>query len=400
MSQSGSFNNGVFPPGTVIQTLTGNTGGAIGPDGAQNINILGAHGINTSGAVNTITVAIDNTIILGDLSPVAAGSDALTLTTGDLSIVSGNLNLPLTADADNGVIEVNGNRFIHSFGATNTFVGVDSGNFTLTSFSTTGIGANALDALTSGAFNTAGGFGAQSAVTNGSNNASWGSGSLISLTTSNENSAFGNSTLNALLTGANNTALGYNSGSAYTTNESNNIVIGNVGVIADSATIRIGTTGTHTGTYLAGIDGVNVASTAEVVTMGNGATADKLGTAVITAGTGIMVTPGVNTITISGNGTLTLTVTPVNTSPYVVLSTDQYLSVDSSGGAIQINLPNAPSTGRMYTIKDRSGTADTNNITVTTVGGAVTIDGSTSYVMNTEYAAINVIFNGSSYEIF
>jgi hypothetical protein len=86
----------------------------------------------------------------------------------------------------------------------------------------------------------------------------------------------------------------------------------------------------------------------------------------------------------------------------VVLSTDQYLGVDSSGGAIFIQLPNAPATGKTFVIKDRTGSANSiaNNIYVTTVGGAVTIDGSTSYTMNTQYAAINVLFDGSTYQIF
>lgn len=97
-----------------------------------------------------------------------------------------------------------------------------------------------------------------------------------------------------------------------------------------------------------------------------------------------------------------LTVTAVNfaASPYTVLSGDQFLSVDSSGGAISILLANAPTTGRVVYIKDVSATADTNNITVTTVGGAVTLDGATTFVMNTEYESISAIFTGSSYFIF
>lgn len=94
-----------------------------------------------------------------------------------------------------------------------------------------------------------------------------------------------------------------------------------------------------------------------------------------------------------------ISITAVSTSPYVVLNTDYYLSVNT-GSARTINLPNAPSTGRGFVIKDTSGTANTNNITVTTVGGVVTIDGSTSYVINQSYGAINLIFNGTSYEVY
>lgn len=87
-------------------------------------------------------------------------------------------------------------------------------------------------------------------------------------------------------------------------------------------------------------------------------------------------------------------------SPYIVLSTDYYLGCDVTAGVITINLPNAPTTSRTFVIKDRVGLAATSNITVTTVGGAVTIDGATSFVMNTAYQAIDLIFDGTSYQIY
>lgn len=87
-------------------------------------------------------------------------------------------------------------------------------------------------------------------------------------------------------------------------------------------------------------------------------------------------------------------------SPYTVLSTDVFMSCDVSAGALTVQLPNAPSTGRVYYIKDSTGSAATFNITVTTVGGAVTIDGGTSYVMNTDYQSVSVIFDGTEYSIF
>jgi trimeric autotransporter adhesin len=122
----------------------------------------------------------------------------------------------------------------------------------------------------------------------------------------------------------------------------------------------------------------------------------------LSAGTGVTITNGAGTIQISASGTSTLNYTPVNhaASPYTVVATDQYLGVNSTAGVVSILLPNAPATGRTYVIKDSNGQAATNNITVTTVGGSVTIDGATSYVMKTNYQAIQVIFNGTSYEVF
>lgn len=96
----------------------------------------------------------------------------------------------------------------------------------------------------------------------------------------------------------------------------------------------------------------------------------------------------------------TITYTNVNSSPYVVLSTDEYLSVDCSGGAITLQFPNAATTTRVYIVKDRTGSAATHNITLQSVSGAVNIDGATTFVMNTNFEAVNLIGNSSSYEIF
>ena len=87
-------------------------------------------------------------------------------------------------------------------------------------------------------------------------------------------------------------------------------------------------------------------------------------------------------------------------SPYTVLSTDYYISANVSSGAVTLKLPNAPTTNRTFIIKDKNGAAATNNITVTTVGGSVTIDGATSYTISTNYAAVNLVFNGTSYEVY
>jgi hypothetical protein len=55
-------------------------------------------------------------------------------------------------------------------------------------------------------------------------------------------------------TGNNNNGIGYQAGYNLTTG-SNNIAIGNAGVAAEANTIRIGTPGTQTATYLAGVNG-------------------------------------------------------------------------------------------------------------------------------------------------
>lgn len=88
-------------------------------------------------------------------------------------------------------------------------------------------------------------------------------------------------------------------------------------------------------------------------------------------------------------------------SPYTVLSTDYYISVDCSGGTVTLNFPNAPTAKRLWVIKDRTGSASTNNITLTTPGGTVTFDGLTSYIMNSNYQAINLLANATpTYEVY
>lgn len=87
-------------------------------------------------------------------------------------------------------------------------------------------------------------------------------------------------------------------------------------------------------------------------------------------------------------------------TPYTALDKDSYFSCDTALGVLTIRLPNAPPLGRVYTVKDSTASAAAFNITVTTVGGVVNIDGAATFVMNTNYQAANFIYNGSSYEVF
>lgn len=90
----------------------------------------------------------------------------------------------------------------------------------------------------------------------------------------------------------------------------------------------------------------------------------------------------------------------VSSSPYVVNATTEFFIPVDTTAARTIQLPNAPATGKVYVIKDATGTASSFNISVTTVGGAVNIDSSTTYTISTDYGSINVAFNGTKYYVF
>ena len=94
--------------------------------------------------------------------------------------------------------------------------------------------------------------------TTGGSNTATGRGALRGNTTGDSNTATGRGALNMNTTGSSNIALGYLAGTNLTTGD-NNIDIGNLGVAADeSNTIRIGTQGTQTKTFIAGISGAVV----------------------------------------------------------------------------------------------------------------------------------------------
>ena len=88
------------------------------------------------------------------------------------------------------------------------------------------------------------------------------------------------------------------------------------------------------------------------------------------------------------------------TTPYVAAGSDYFIGSDCSGGVTTVQLPDAPATGKIFVVKDYTGNAAANNITVTTVGGVVLIDGAATYPLNTNYEAVQVIFNGTSYSVF
>lgn len=82
-------------------------------------------------------------------------------------------------------------------------------------------------------------------------------------------------------------------------------------------------------------------------------------------------------------------------SPYAVLVTDDFIPVDVTGGAITITLPSSPPLGKGFTISHVAGNASTNNITIS--GNGHTILGSGTFVLNTNFQTLTVIFDGTNW---
>lgn len=382
---------------TTTYTVTGATSFTTGIDNsaADSFKISQGTALGTS---DKITI---NPTANGDITIDPNGDGALVL-------ASGNFEMPSTTSSTNGVIEFGGDRFVHRYGTANNFIGTRTGNFALTGIENTGLGHSALTALTTGSYNTAIGVDALDDTAGGSGNVALGAHAFNDGTTGSYNTVIGtftsgagswNGSYNVVVNGGSNGIglLPLNGA------ESSNVLLNNIGVLGESNTLRIGTTGAGNGqqsrAFIAGVDGVNVGSVAKVLTMAS----EQVGTATITAGTNVTVTPGANTITIAASSSSIVSnyvEVLFAASPYSALSTDYYISADTTGGAITIRLPNAPSTGRVFVVKDQVGNAAAVNITVTTVGGAVNIDGATSFVMNANYQSAMFIFGGAAYEVF
>jgi hypothetical protein len=111
-----------------------------------------------------------------------------------------------------------------------------------------------------GHFNIFLGRGTGSNASSATFNVGIGRGSLGQLATGFENVAIGPDTLGNIIDGRANIAIGSQAGLSIGANRINNIDIGNSGDPSDNGVIRIGTAGTQTSTFIAGINGVTSSS--------------------------------------------------------------------------------------------------------------------------------------------
>jgi hypothetical protein len=197
-------------------------------------------------ALFSLTTGTENTALgFGALYSNTTGDS--NTATGSLALLSNTTGVRNTA---NGFVALANN----TTGERNTATGRGAlANNTTGSFNTAD-GHNALFSNSTGIQNTATGSFALIFSTTGNDNTAIGYFALWNNTTGNSNTASGFNALRENTTGNSNIGLGNFAGSNLTTGD-NNIDIGNPGVAAEANTIRIGTVGTQTATYIAGIMG-------------------------------------------------------------------------------------------------------------------------------------------------
>lgn len=84
------------------------------------------------------------------------------------------------------------------------------------------------------------------------------------------------------------------------------------------------------------------------------------------------------------------------TSPVTVTAADQIVITKlTSPGAVAVSLYASPATGASVTIKDGTGDAGTNHITITPAAG--NIDGASTLVISTNYGHAKLVYNGTQW---
>ncbi len=361
--------------GANLETLTGDVGGAVGPDGARNINTLGTAGqilVTGNPGTNTLTwslagaSAIQYTEDVGVAVPVANnlnifGIGGITTSgAGDTVTITNDGTIATQYDEDTGsavpalgILNILGTGGITTSGAGNTVTITNDGTIA-TSYPTdagtaipaggvlniiadiantnsgatvefTGVGNTVTLNVSDATSNTLIGLNAGNAVFNhasATSNTGVGVGVLQALTTGDENCAYGANSLNDLTTGGTNTALGSNVLSTITSGATNIGIGRNAGSnytgsesnnIVISGFGRVGESNViRIGTDLSVVGNENI-----FIGHGNGTAAFTFGTASLNVGIGhscfsALTTGAQNTAV--GDGSQALLTTGLNNS--------------------------------------------------------------------------------------
>ncbi len=208
----------------------------------------------------TFSQNITNTLGTSGLFTIKDGATnyfSLSQSTGQVNILK-TLRLENTTSSTTGVIYCGVDRFIHNFGIQNTFLGVNSGNFTMSGLFNTAVGFSSLFSNTAGYSNTAVGVQSLFSNTTGVSNTAMGYQSLLNNTTGVYNTAVGMNSLNSNTTGSFNSAFGLSSLYQNTTGNQNsafgwNSLNSNTAGFQNSAfgtySLRYNTTGSYNSAF-------------------------------------------------------------------------------------------------------------------------------------------------------
>jgi hypothetical protein len=255
VTANGQLGIGMAPAGPTGATGATGAGGATGATGTTGVG--GATGATGTTGVIGITGTTGATGATGATGGVAIPSCS---NTGNATTIIGPSTENCTGQQDTAL----GWNALHAASSSST--------------NNVAVGNGTLAAAVNGNNNTAVGAGALTSTAGiGGSNTAVGSQALLLDTMGTGNSAFGFETLGSLNNASggdnNNVAIGFEAGLNLTTG-ANNIYLGaNAGPIAsgsESGTIRIGTEGTQSAAFVAGISGSNVASGASVYVDSNG----------------------------------------------------------------------------------------------------------------------------------
>lgn len=121
------------------------------------------------------------------------------------------------------------------------------------------------------------------------------------------------------------------------------------------------------------------------------------GYATISAGFNVLISGGVTTIS---QGVVFGAITTQD-ADFTTLYSQHLILVDvtTNSAAITVQLVTSPINGQVYTFKDSTGAAATYNITISGTDSGETIDGQNTYVINSNYGAVTLIYNSAEWSV-